>query len=80
MFLETPQKTLNQSQFDPETTNTSQFPFTNFTNLTVKLPTIFHKIDDINKLSSQKKAERIRMIILTGSDAMVMRNRERAGP
>ena len=51
-----------------------------FKNITVKLPTIFHRIEDNNKLKSQKKAERMRIIILTGSDAIVMRNKDRAGP
>ena len=37
-------------------------------------------MEDNNRLRSQKKAERMRMMILTGSEAMVMRNRERAGP
>ena len=44
------------------------------------MPTIFHRMEDNNRLRSQKKAERMRMMILTGSEAMVMRNRERAGP
>ena len=47
---------------------------------TVKLPTIFHKIDEHSRLKSQKNADRMRIMILTGSDAIVRRNNERAGP
>ena len=47
---------------------------------TVKLPTIFHNIEDNSRLRSQKKAERMRMMILTGSDAMVIVNRAAGGP
>ena len=48
--------------------------------LTVKLPTIFHNIEDRRRLRSQKKAERMRMMIFTGSEAIVKRNRASAGP
>ena len=47
---------------------------------TVKLPTIFHNIEDNSRLRSQKKAERMRMMILTGSDAMVIVKRAAGGP
>ena len=47
---------------------------------TVKLPTIFHNIEDNSRLRSQKKAERMRMMILTGSEAMVMVNMAAGGP
>ena len=48
--------------------------------LTVKLPTIFHNIEDRRRLRSQKKAERMRMMILTGSEAIVIVNRAAGGP
>ena len=44
----------------------------------MKLPTIFHNIEDRSRLRSQKKAER--MMILMGAEAMVMVNRAAGGP
>ena len=38
------------------------------------------RMADSRRERSQKKAERMRIIILTGSDAIVMRNKDRAGP
>ena len=46
----------------------------------MKLPTIFHSIEDRSRLRSQKKAERMRMMILTGSEAMVIVKRAAGGP
>ena len=51
-----------------------------FQHFTVKFSTIFHNIEENNRLRSQKKAERIRIMILTGSEAIVIRNKERGGP
>ena len=42
--------------------------------------TISHNTEEKRRLRSQKKAERMRMMIFTGSEAIVKRNRARAGP
>ena len=48
--------------------------------LTENCDTISHNTEESSRLRSQKKAERMRMMILTGSEAMVKRNRDSAGP
>ena len=48
--------------------------------LTENCVTTNQSTEDSKRLSSQKKAERMRMIIFTGSDAIVNRKRDRAGP
>ena len=42
--------------------------------------TISHNTEEKRRLRSQKKAERMRMMIFTGSEAIVKRNSARAGP
>ena len=46
----------------------------------MKVAQIFHNIEDNRRLRSQKKADNIKMIILTGSDAIVIMKSDSGGP